>query len=179
MFTRKIHRNGSTVYWILQWEVCERLEINQVWFFVSVNCTRTLLAIILLTLQCWRRLYDTNFVSVFGKNSKMHLGHYILGFLHYTACVLTILGGASNFSMTYPSKPVLQWVDLNVMDLFATYLFLWAWWHQYKVTVILANLRKDGEGKFSVETALLSHWWYQEKFEDYPRNRKIIFPCIY
>ncbi|KAK9738635.1 3-oxo-5-alpha-steroid 4-dehydrogenase [Popillia japonica] len=154
--------------------------------------------------QCWRRLYDTNFVSVYG--------------------------GASNFSTIYATKPVLQWSDLNVLDLFATYLFLWSWWHQYQVTVILANLRKDDEGRVvtdayriptgdwfdslssphnfaeimmyssltfflwpiftwwfiyawvilnQVETALLSHWWYLEKFEDYPRNRKIILPCIY
>ncbi|GJQ64918.1 hypothetical protein Trydic_g7087 [Trypoxylus dichotomus] len=196
----------------------------------TVNCTRTLLTIFLLTLQCLRRLYDTNFVSVYGKNSKIHLGHYALGFLFYTGCVLTILGGAVGFTAPNSEKQVLQWSDLNMKELFATYLFLWAWWHQYKVTVILANLRKDEKGNTisdayklpkggwfdavssphnlaeilmyssltliiwpnftwwfiylwvivnQVEVALLSHWWYREKFEDYPKNRKIIFPYMY
>lgn len=32
---------------------------------------------------------------------------------------------------------------------------------------------------FKIEAALLSHWWYQEKFEDYPKSRKVLVPFIF
>lgn len=70
-------------------------------FTILVNPTRTLLVVSLLTLQCLRRFYETNFVSVFGKNARMHFIHYSLGFQHYTGCALAILGGASHFSKPY------------------------------------------------------------------------------
>lgn len=64
----------------------------------------------LLTLQCLRRLYDTNYVSVFGKNSRMDLSHYIIGLTHYAGAVLAILCEAplfaescKNFSILLPN----------------------------------------------------------------------------
>lgn len=57
-----------------------------------------LLAVILLSVQCTRRLYDTHFVSVFGKNSRMDLSHYILGLIHYIGAYLAVLSEASMFT---------------------------------------------------------------------------------
>lgn len=57
-----------------------------------------LLAILLLTLQCVRRFYDTHCVSVFAKNSRMDLSHYLIGLIHYAGAVLAILCEAPLFA---------------------------------------------------------------------------------
>nr|CAI5832093.1 unnamed protein product [Callosobruchus analis] len=35
---------------------------------------------------------------------------------------------------------------MSYLDLFATVIFIWAWWHQHCTSKILANLRKDKTG---------------------------------
>lgn len=62
------------------------------------DAASVLLAVILMTIQCGRRLYDTHFVSVFGKNSRMDLSHYLLGFIHYAGVFLAILCEAPTFA---------------------------------------------------------------------------------
>nr|CAD7195175.1 unnamed protein product [Timema douglasi] len=119
--------------------------------------------------------------------------------------------------------------DITLRDIYGCGLFLWACYHQYRSTVILANLRKNKKGKIvthhhgipyggwfelvssphllaevimylaltiilwgahtwpfiflwvlsnQVESALLTHWWYLSKFEDYPKQRKSIIPYV-
>ncbi|KAF2900043.1 hypothetical protein ILUMI_06147 [Ignelater luminosus] len=110
----------------------------------TVTSVSALLALTLLTIQCCRRMYDTHFVSVFGKTSRMNLSHYLIGFIHYTGAVFAILVEAPRFSRSY--GVVFRWIDLTYIDVVAALFFLWANWHQYKATVILANLRKDKKG---------------------------------
>lgn len=43
-----------------------------------------------------------------------------------------------------------------------TFLFVLTW--------VVAN---------QVETAIMSHWWYKEKFPNFPKNRRILIPFIY
>ncbi|XP_018336693.1 polyprenol reductase isoform X2 [Agrilus planipennis] len=116
----------------------------------SKNCitpTSTLLAMFLLTLQCLRRVYETHFVSVFGINSRMNLAHYCIGYIHYTGCILCILSSAPKFGQHAYRYPLIQLTDLSFFDIIATLLFFWAWFHQYKTTVILGNLRKNERGE--------------------------------
>lgn len=60
----------------------------------------TLLAIVLLTTQCVRRLYDTHFVSVYGPRSRMNLSHYLVGYIHYLGAIFAILVEAPNFTLS-------------------------------------------------------------------------------
>nr|XP_022899819.1 polyprenol reductase [Onthophagus taurus] len=195
---------------------------------ISANPSRSFLAMFLITLQCVRRLYDTQFVSVFSKKARMNITHYSVGFIHYAAVMITLLGEAPKFTRDTVNMEInLKPTDFNEIDVFATYTFLWAWVHQYKAAVILAKLRKNEKGEVvsqsyqlprgdwfdyissphsfaeilmyicllmiiprnitwwcitgwvlsnQVETSLLTHWWYQEKFEDLPKNRKAVFP---
>lgn len=57
-----------------------------------------LLAVFLFTIQCSKRFYETHFVSVFSKNSRMDLSHYVLGHIHYFGVFLAILCEAPMFT---------------------------------------------------------------------------------
>lgn len=69
-------------------------------FYFLASAAVVYLACGLLTLQCYRRMYDTHFVSIFGKNSRMNLSHYLVGFIHYTGVFLAILAEAPLFAIT-------------------------------------------------------------------------------
>lgn len=69
-------------------------------FYILVKPILVLLALILLTLQCLRRFYDTHFVSIFGKNSKINIPQYLCGYIHYGGAVLTILAEAPLFAIS-------------------------------------------------------------------------------
>lgn len=66
-----------------------------------------LLAVGLFTIQCTRRFYDTHFLSVFGKNSRMDLSHYIVGLIHYPGVFLAILCEAPAFTNSGITKNIL------------------------------------------------------------------------
>lgn len=122
-----------------------------------ISNSTAMLALSLLTLQCCRRFYDTHFVSIFGKKGRMHLGHYLTGYIHYTGSILAILVETSKFVRNTSRDSDLNWSDLNIIDVIAVILFLWAWLHQYNVTVIFANLRKDKKGKVVTEAHKLPY----------------------
>lgn len=50
----------------------------------------------LLTLQSFRRFYETWFMSVFSKG-KINITQYLVGFIHYWATITVILAEASGF----------------------------------------------------------------------------------
>lgn len=112
----------------------------------AVTKNHVLLALTLLSIQCLRRFYDTQFVSVFGEKSKMDLSHYLVGFIHYTACILAILIEAPTFARSVDTF-ALSFNDFKLNDYIFTGVFLWACLHQYRATVILANLRKNKKGE--------------------------------
>lgn len=134
------------------------------------------IAVVLLTIQVYRRFYDTQRVSVFSEKSRMNLSHYLVGLIHYPGAALAILSEAPLFTKT-PGKfhpPVknfqffcicfvetIQNQSLNlhllsVSEKIAILLFMLAWKHQYTCTKILANLRKNEDGLlFNVCTGFL------------------------
>lgn len=55
-------------------------------------------AVVLLTMQVYRRFYDTQRVSVFSEKSRMNLSHYLIGLIHYPGAALAILCEAPLFA---------------------------------------------------------------------------------
>lgn len=197
----------------------------------TVSSLATLIGLTLMTAQCIRRFYETWFVSVFS-NAKMNLSHYIVGFSHYFGAITAILAEAPGFTPhTGVSGLVLKlnFSELHLYHFGALLTFTWAFIHQYRAAVILADLRKDGSGKVvhqmykipegdlfnlvssphmlcevviylslmimlwgnsifpwvavwvvcnQAENALLTHWWYQEKYKEYPKRRRAIIPLL-
>lgn len=197
----------------------------------TVSSFATLIGLSLMTAQCVRRFYETWFISVFS-DAKMNFSHYIVGYTHYFGAISAILAEAPGFtSHTGVSSLVirLSFSELYFYHYGAVVCFLWAFVHQYKAALILADLRRDTSGKVvtqayrlpegdlfhyissphmfcevvmylslaiilwgsstfpfvaawvlsnQVENALLTHWWYQEKFKEYPHKRKAIIPLI-
>ncbi|KAB0799588.1 hypothetical protein PPYR_07468 [Photinus pyralis] len=123
----------------------------------SISNTSAFVGMSLLTLQCCRRFYDTLFVSVFSKSGRMNIAQYLAGYFHYSGCILAILLETSKFVRNTSLGADLHWEDLGLKDAFAVVLFLWAWKHQYNVTVILANLRKNKKGNVVTEAHGLPH----------------------
>lgn len=197
----------------------------------TVSSIATLIALVLMTAQCLRRFYETWFVSVFS-DAKMNLSHYIVGFAHYFGAVSAILVEAPGFTPhTGVSSLVLRLnlYELRLHHVVAVLVFMWAYVHQYRTAVILADLRRNKSGHVvnreyklpqgdlyqfvssphmlceviiylcltvilwgstifpivtlwvvsnQVESAILTHWWYQEKFKEYPKERKAIIPFM-
>lgn len=113
---------------------------------VTVNATTTCIAITLFFLQVWKRLYETCCVSVFSE-CKINIIHYCVGIAHYLGAATAIILEAPGFARpSFKHKTTLSIYDINLASVVGTCLFLWAWYQQYKATVILANLRKDKKG---------------------------------
>lgn len=64
---------------------------------VLVDSNSALVATVLMTLQCARRFYETNFVQIFSKKSKINISHYIVGYLHYFGAILALLLNTEGF----------------------------------------------------------------------------------
>ncbi|XP_059490244.1 polyprenol reductase [Neocloeon triangulifer] len=110
----------------------------------TVSSGRVLVALLLLSLQCWRRLYETTCVSVFS-SGKINLAQYLAGFFHYLFAAAAIVAEAPVFASK--GKRVSEDDGLSAISIAAVGIFLWAFIHQYRTAVILADLRKDGKGK--------------------------------
>lgn len=226
----------TTVY-ILEWTV-PKYVLN----FLDLVCgterisqtgkNKIFIAILLMTLQVYRRFYETLRISVFGDKAKINLSHYLVGMFHYPGSALAILSEAALFAETPPhfaEEPFILF-HMSLCDKLAIVLFLVAWKHQYTCNKILANLRKNKNGEVvsnnyevpqgdwfeylsaphqtaeiimytcimwilwnnitwffvfawvlsnQIETILLTHWWYQEKFEEFPQKRKALIPFLY
>lgn len=120
-----------------------------------VDSNTALLGTLLLSLQCARRFYETNFVQIFSKHSKMNLSHYAVGYAHYFGAVVSLLANTSGFVRN--SKPAPLSLS-NVSLLQATYvlIFLFSWLQQYWSNIRLVNLRKNEKtGAIKTEAHLL------------------------
>ncbi|XP_052896600.1 polyprenol reductase [Anopheles moucheti] len=116
---------------------------------VRTTPTETMIAMTLITLQCLRRFYETWFVQVFSSKLKINLSAYLVGYIHYFGTVVAILSQAEGFTRMGPvSLPTNGYRFEPSLSLgLAIGVFYYAWFHQYRSNVILANLRKDKVGK--------------------------------
>lgn len=105
-------------------------------------------AIGLLTFQCARRFYETQYIQVFSSQTKINLSHYLVGYLHYFGAFLAILSRAPGFvSNPLPEDVTYIHIDLVLpRNLSMLTMFLLAWSQQLRANLMLANLRKNNKG---------------------------------
>lgn len=104
-----------------------------------------MVAITLITIQCWRRFYETFFVQVFSSKLKMNLSAYLVGYIHYFGSVVVILSQAEGFVRTDGSLLPYRF-ELSPRIAFWIAVFVYAWRYQFQTNLILASLRKDRSG---------------------------------
>uniref|UniRef100_A0A2M4AQS3 Polyprenal reductase n=1 Tax=Anopheles triannulatus TaxID=58253 RepID=A0A2M4AQS3_9DIPT len=117
---------------------------------VRTTPTETMVAMTLITMQCLRRFYETWFVQVFSSKLKINLSAYLVGYIHYFGTVVAILSQAEGFTRAGPVAPRptnAYRFEPSLALAVAIGLFFYAWLHQYRANVILANLRKDRTGR--------------------------------
>nr|BAN21127.1 dfg10 protein [Riptortus pedestris] len=140
----------------------------------TVPASMSFLAMFLLMVQCFKRFYETHFVSVFS-DSKMDINHYLLGHFHYFGATLAIFSESSrtfsewrnvtiwNYSFLVLNnlkfstilislfnqirRHMFSSTDIGLKHFLAAAVFLWACKSQLDCAKILANLRKNDKGK--------------------------------
>ncbi|KAM7354456.1 polyprenal reductase [Cochliomyia hominivorax] len=122
---------------------------------VLIDSNTALVASVLMALQCARRFYETNFVQIFSKKSKINLSHYMVGYLHYFGAILALLTNTEGFVRgSLPSS--FSFTKISLVQYICIFLFHFSWSQQYKSNVILVNLRKDAKtGQVATEKHLL------------------------
>ncbi|XP_055604673.1 polyprenol reductase [Uranotaenia lowii] len=113
---------------------------------VKTTPTETMVAMVLITLQCWRRFYETWFVQVFSSKLKMNLSAYLVGYIHYFGTVTVILSQAEGF-VRHEGYSVPYRFELSPRLALGIAVFIYAWRYQFQSNLIMANLRKDATGK--------------------------------
>lgn len=113
---------------------------------VSVNLTTSIVALSLLCIQIWRRLFETLYVSVFS-DCKINAVHYVVGIIHYLGALTAILMESPAFAApSFKHRVSFAVEDITMNLVVGSVIFCWAWYHQFKTAIILANLRKDSTG---------------------------------
>ncbi|XP_043492674.1 polyprenol reductase [Polistes fuscatus] len=98
------------------------------------------LALTLLTVHCWKRFYETHYVNVFS-DKKIHISHYIVGYLHYAGTIIGIVGELHGF--VRDSDKSIDWHNLTFLQIVCANIFLLSSFVQLQSNFILANLRKS------------------------------------
>lgn len=111
-----------------------------------------LFTVILMIIQCSRRLYECLFVSVYSNYSKINILHYIFGHSFYMFAAISTLSPIL-YSQTSDKFKIYDLVDnlLNKERAILFVLFIYTSHHQYKCHTIFAKLRKDKTGRVITE----------------------------
>lgn len=114
----------------------------------SYNATSATVAMFCMLIQCWKRFYETHYLSIFS-NSNINISHYVVGYLHYFGCITAILAEAPLpfTALSVDHSPYFTVNDINVRLTVGIIVFLWAFQQQYLTNVHLVNLRTNKEGK--------------------------------
>ncbi|KAG0711387.1 Polyprenol reductase [Chionoecetes opilio] len=115
----------------------------------AASATSAALALCLLALQIYRRLYENLFVSVFS-SGHMNVFHYIVGHTHYLGAVALLLSQAPGFS---PDSTIV-FSGLEGHHIAGTVLFLFGFVVQHRSLCLLASLRSN-RGKKMQEKYLM------------------------
>ncbi|XP_045123624.1 polyprenol reductase-like isoform X2 [Portunus trituberculatus] len=105
----------------------------------AVNATSAAVALCLLALQIYRRLYENLFVSVFS-SGHMNILHYIVGHTFYLGAVTLLLSQAPGF--TTPESHIV-FSGIEIQHVIGTVIFLFGFVVQHWSLCLLAGLRKN------------------------------------
>lgn len=114
----------------------------------SYNASATTIAMLCMLIQCWKRFYETHYLSVFS-NSKINITHYAIGYIHYFGCITAILAEAPSpfTTLSVDHLSYFSTNDINFKLIAGFILFLWASHQQYLANVTLVNLRTNKDGQ--------------------------------
>lgn len=121
-----------------------------------VSSFTALETIALLTLQCARRFYETQYIQVFSSQAKINFTHYLVGYFHYFGAFLAILSQAPGF-VHNPNPEDVTHIHIDLVlprNLSMLTLFLLGWSQQLRANLMLANLRKNRTGMSGIEQEL-------------------------
>lgn len=113
-------------------------------------------SVALLTLQCARRFYETQYIQIFSSRAKINITHYIVGYFHYFGAFLVIISQAPGFVRNTDDLAYIEVDTIFPRNLTALLMFVTAWYQQCRANVMLANLRKNRTGKNSAPLVLFS-----------------------
>lgn len=131
--------------------------------FLSATPTETMVAITLITIQCLRRCYETQFVQVFSSKLKMNLSAYLVGYVHYFGEVVALLSQADGFVRENTAASLMPYrFELTPRIAFWIAIFIYAWRYQFQSNLILANLRKDRTGAVTTQKHSIPRGGYFE-----------------
>jgi len=102
-----------------------------------------ILAFVIYNIHCWKRLYETCYVSVFS-NQKIHCIVYLIGYIHYIGVILCIIGESEG--LVRGSYANMNLHNITTIKLICALICLWSSYMQLKTNFILANLRKNTDG---------------------------------
>ena len=77
----------------------------------STTPEAVIIAMTLMNIQCWRRLYECLYINV-DTGSKMNILHYIVGFAHYFCCGIGYISEAPGFAQ-HPENSFVRWIHIQ------------------------------------------------------------------
>ncbi|XP_053992312.1 polyprenol reductase [Hylaeus volcanicus] len=191
-----------------------------------VSPESTFVAATLFSLHCWKRFYETHYVTIFS-NAKMNVTHYLVGLSHYIGALVSIIGESKGF--VEGSEGHFSWQRITYSQLVYAVIFILSSYAQLRANYILRHLRKTKDGEVNanaykipygglyeyvsgalqiteiiiyvttsiilwesstfhyitfwvlsnqISTAVLTHQWYIQTFQSYPKSRKILIPYL-
>ncbi|XP_058789003.1 polyprenol reductase [Phymastichus coffea] len=108
-----------------------------------ISAERVLLGMLIFTAHCWKRYYESHYISVFS-DSTINLSVYIIGFTHYFGGILSIVGESQ--SIDKDSTIHLNWSNLTWLEYTCASIFILSTYLQLRTNIILSNLRKNEKG---------------------------------
>jgi len=147
------------LYLAYQVYVNENAVPGSVHYSLDLVCTQSrqsnteaeaaVLVLMLLSLQCLRRLYECAFVNAKSK-STMNVLHYVVGFTHYFCAGTGVLCEAPSFTNRGPTQP---WDKLKMFDVknaLYVLMFFMAWLAQFRTHKIFSSLKQKNSSKHGI-----------------------------
>lgn len=128
------------------------------WFITYLDCVAgskrkaiqepvaVIIAQTLIWCQACRRAYECVCVSVYSPG-KIAVLHYFAGISFYYALGTSLVAFAPGFTKEGFHRNEFENMSWEWYQLFGAVLYFWAAAHQFRCSIILANLRKDKSGK--------------------------------
>lgn len=108
----------------------------------------TLISLLLIFIQIARRFYESAFLQIFAKTSKLNLFYVVFGFVYYFVVISAIVANSPGFVRDSSFSGVSLGQLMNIRIILWSMVFIYAWTHQFLSNLILVSLRKNRSGKW-------------------------------